>query len=168
MREIINTESGVIDLAPPTMTRDLARLQAHMAKRASGMMLIGRRDVRCTNSFMHNLPALVKGRDRCTLQISRHDAGCMALTDGSAARITSRVGSIVAPVEITDDLMPGVASLPHGWGHNVAESRLTVAKKHPGVNANALTDDRAYDEASGAAVLFGTPVSIEPVGVAGK
>jgi anaerobic selenocysteine-containing dehydrogenase len=73
------------------------------------------------------------------------------------------VGSLVAPVEVTDDLMPGVASLPHGWGHDVDESRLTVAKAHRGVNANVLTDDRAYDQASGTAVLFGTPVTIEPV-----
>ena len=71
---------------------------------------------------------------------------------------------MVAPVEITDDLMPGVVSLPHGWGHDVDAARLRVAKAHPGVNTNALTDDRAYDTASGTAVLFGTPVSVEPVG----
>jgi len=64
-------------------------------------------------------------------------------------------------VEGTDDLMPGVVSLPHGWGHDVEDTRLSVAKAHPGVNANALTDDRAYDEASGTAVLFGTPVTVE-------
>ena len=82
LREVINTESGVIELAPPTMTDDVARLRTHMAQRADGMVLIGRRDLRCSNSFMHNLPALVKGRDRCTLQISRQDAGRMGLVDG--------------------------------------------------------------------------------------
>jgi len=76
--------------------------------------------------------------------------------------VSSRVGSLVAPVEVNDDLMPGVVSLPHGWGHDVEATRLSVAKAHPGVNTNVLTDDRAYDVASGTAVLFGTPVSIEP------
>ena len=153
----------MIELAPPTMIDDVARLRERMAQRADGMVLIGRRDLRCSNSFMHNLPALVKGRDRCTLQISPHDAGRMGLTHGGSARITSRVGSVVAPVEVTDDLMPGVISLPHGWGHDVEGSRLSVAKAHAGVNTNVLTDDRAYDQASGTAVLFGTPVTVEPV-----
>jgi anaerobic selenocysteine-containing dehydrogenase len=105
----------------------------------------------------------VKGRDRCTLHVSPQDAGRIGLASGAAARITSRVGSVVAPVEVSEDLMPGVVSLPHGWGHDVEESRLRVAKAHAGVNANALTDDRTYDEASGTAVLFGTPVTVEPV-----
>src|SRR5262249_24271927 len=82
--------------------------------------------------------------------------------DGSAARVTSRVGSVVAPVEVTADLMPGVVSLPHGWGHDIEETRLSVAKAHPGVNTNTLTDNQAYDAASGTAVLFGTPVTVEP------
>jgi anaerobic selenocysteine-containing dehydrogenase len=162
LREVINTESGVIDLAPPTMLNDLDRLRAHMAQQAGDLLLIGRRDLRCSNSFMHNLPALVKGRDRCTLQVSSQDATRIGLAHGGAARITSRVGSVVAPVEVTDDLMPGVVSLPHGWGHDVAAARLSVAKAHAGVNTNVLTDDRAYDEASGTAVLFGTPVTVAP------
>jgi anaerobic selenocysteine-containing dehydrogenase len=87
----------------------------------------------------------------------------MGLAAGSAARVSSRVGSVVAPVEVTDDLMPGVFSLPHGWGHDAEECRLNMVKAHAGVNTNALTDDRAYDEASGTAVLFGTPVTVEPV-----
>lgn len=162
LKEVINTESGHIDLAPPLMTKDIERLRAHRAKRAAEMVLIGRRELRWSNSFMHNLPALVKGRDRCTLQVSREDAGRIGLADGGSARITSRVGSVVAPVEITEDLMPGVVSLPHGWGHDVEESRLRVAKQHAGVNTNVLTDNQAYDVASGTAVLFGTPVSVEP------
>jgi anaerobic selenocysteine-containing dehydrogenase len=163
LEKIINTVSGVIELAPLTMTNDLDRLRRHMTTRAGEMMLIGRRDLRCSNSFMHNLPALVKGRDRCTLQISPRDAGRIGLGDGSSARITSRVGTVVAPVEVTDDLMPGVVSLPHGWGHDVEDAQLRVAKAHAGVNANLLTDNQAYDEASGTAVLFGTPVRVERV-----
>jgi len=127
------------------------------------MVLIGRRDLRASNSFMHNLPGLVKGPDRCTLQVSPLDASRLLVEPGGRARVTSRVGSLVAPVEVTADIMPGVASLPHGWGHDVQDIHLTVAKAHPGVNANLLTDDRAYDEASGTAVLFGTPVTLEPV-----
>jgi anaerobic selenocysteine-containing dehydrogenase len=160
--EIVNTVSGLIELAPPPIVDDLVRLRARLAAAAPDTVLIGRRDLRCSNSFMHNLPALVKGRDRCTLQVSRHDAVRMGLADGGSARVTSRVGSVVAPVEVTEDLMPGVVSLPHGWGHDAEESRLRVARAHPGVNTNALTDDQAYDEASGTAVLFGTPVTVEP------
>jgi anaerobic selenocysteine-containing dehydrogenase len=112
---------------------------------------------------MHNLPIAVKGRERCTLQMSPTDAARHGLVDCGLARIISAVGSAVAPVEIAPDLMPGVVSLPHGFGHDVEESRMTVAKAHPGANMNALTDNSAYDEASGTAVLSGTRVRIEPV-----
>jgi len=162
LQEVLNTASGMIELAPPTMMGDLARLRARMAEQTSGMVLIGRRDLRASNSFMHNLPALVKGPERCTLQVSPHDAARLRLRAGGLARVTSRVGSVVAPVEVTEDLMPGVVSLPHGWGHDAEEARLSVARAHPGVNTNVLTDDRAYDEASGTAVLFGTAVTVEP------
>jgi anaerobic selenocysteine-containing dehydrogenase len=161
LAEVIDTESGRIELAPQVMVEDVPRLRARMARPDGDLLLIGRRDMRGSNSFMHNLPSLVKGRDRCTLLVSRADASRLGLCHGGAARVTSRVGSVVAPVEVTDDLMPGVVSLPHGWGHDDAEARLTVAKAHPGVNTNLLTDDRAYDVASGTAVLFGTPVRVE-------
>jgi anaerobic selenocysteine-containing dehydrogenase len=108
----------------------------------------------------------VKGRERCTLQIPQQDAATHRLINGGLARITSSVGSAVAMVEITSDLMPGVVSLPHGFGHDVEESRMAVAKAHPGTNMNALTDNGAYDEASGTAVLSGTRVRIEPVATA--
>ena len=162
LRELLNTSSGMIELAPSTMIDDIPRLRAHMTKHADrGMLLIGRRDLRWSNSFMHNLPSLVKGRNRSVLLISSHDADRIGLKDGGDAIVISRVGSVVTPIEITDDLMPGVVSLPHGWGHDVEGSRLKVAKGRGGVNTNALTDDRAYDEASGTSVLFGTPVTVE-------
>ncbi len=161
--EVIGTESGAIELAPEPIAADLARLRDAIARPRNGeLLLIGRRNVRWSNSFMHNLPALVKGRDRCTLQVSADDAARLGLASGGAARVTSRVGSVVAPVEVTDDLMPGVVSLPHGWGHDAPGARLRVANARPGVNANLLTDDRAVDAASGTAVLFGTPVRVEP------
>jgi anaerobic selenocysteine-containing dehydrogenase len=160
--EVINTPSGRIELAPAPIVADLARLKSRMPERRDGLVLIGRRNLRTSNSFMHNLPALVKGPNPCTLQVSLDDARRLGLADGGAARISSRAGTVVAPVEITADLMPGVVSLPHGWGHDAAGSRLEVARAHAGVNANTLTDDRAYDRASGTAVLFGTPVTVEP------
>jgi anaerobic selenocysteine-containing dehydrogenase len=162
LSEVINAAGGRIELAPPMLLRDLARLRSRMTEPARSMVLIGRRDLRTSNSFMHNLPALVKGPNRCTLQISPQDAGEIGAKDGSLVRVTSRVGSVVAPAEVTDDLMPGVVSLPHGWGHDVEESQLTVAKAHAGVNTNVLTDDQAYDMASGTAILFGTPVTVAP------
>ncbi|HVN37483.1 MAG TPA: molybdopterin-dependent oxidoreductase [Myxococcota bacterium] len=162
LAEIVRTESGRIELAPERIVADVARLRERMASPRTEMLLIGRRDMRCSNSFMHNLPSLVKGRDRCTLQISVADARRIGLVPGDRARVTSRTGSVVAPIEVSDDLMPGVVSLPHGWGHDDADTRQSVAKAHPGVNANALTDDQAYDAASGTAVLFGTPVRVEP------
>ena len=146
------------------MIDDIARLRSHMAHAAErdSMLLIGRRNLRTSNSFMHNLPALVKGRNRCTLQMSPHDATRLRISNGGSARITSRVGSVVAPVEVTEDLMPGVVSLPHGWGHNVEDTQMSVANAHAGVNTNFLTDNQAYDTASGTAVLFGTPVTVKP------
>jgi anaerobic selenocysteine-containing dehydrogenase len=161
--EILNTESGKVELAPPTMVNDIPRLRAQMARDdRSKMLLIGRRNLRTSNSFMHNLPALVKGRNRCTLLISPEDALRVGIATGASVRITSRVGSVVAQAEVTDDLMPGVVSLPHGWGHDVEDTQMSVAKAHAGVNTNLLTDNQAYDVASGTAVLFGTPVTVEP------
>jgi len=162
LSEVIRTESGKIELAPQLMLDDLPRLRARMARSQPGLVLIGRRDLRGSNSFMHNLPSLVKGKDRCTLHVSPEDAAQAGLAHGGRARVTSRVGSVIAPVEVTDDLMPGVVSLPHGWGHDAAGARLRVAREHAGVNTNLLTDNQAYDSASGTAVLFGTPVTLEP------
>jgi len=158
---VINTESGKIDLAPATMIDDLPRLRERVARRSDSLLLIGRRELRWSNSFMHNLPALVKGPNRCTLQVSEVDAARLGLVSGGAARVRSRVGSVVAPVEVCDDLMPGVVSLPHGWGHDIEGIQLRVASQRPGVNTNILTDNTAYDTASGTAVLFGTPVEVE-------
>jgi anaerobic selenocysteine-containing dehydrogenase len=161
LREVLNTKSGMIELAPQPMLDDLARLRKQMAQSRHEMLLIGRRVLRSSNSFMHNLPSLVKGPAQCTLQISRRDATRLGVADGGSVRITSRVGTVMAPIEVTDDLMPGVVSLPHGFGHDAEGMRLTVAKARAGVNINALTDNQAYDAASGTAVLFGTPVTIE-------
>ena len=111
---------------------------------------------------MHNIRVLVKGRPRCTLHVHPDDAAALGLSDGAAASITSRVGSVVAPVEVTDGIRPGVVSLPHGWGHDLPGARLRVAAEHAGVNSNVLADDSAMDPLSGTAVLNGIPVEVAP------
>ena len=113
---------------------------------------------------MHNVKVLVKGRPRCTLQVHPDDAAALGLLDGGAATVTSRVGSVRAPVEVTDHIRPGVVSLPHGWGHDVAGTQLRVAAEHAGVNSNILSDDAAMDPLSGTSVLNGIPVEVAPAG----
>jgi anaerobic selenocysteine-containing dehydrogenase len=112
---------------------------------------------------MHNLPMLAKGPARCTLQLHPDDAERYDLAAGGRARITSRVGSVEAPVEITDGIARGVVSLPHGWGHDEPGTSLSVAAQRPGTNSNVLTDELALDPLSGTAVLNGIPVEVERV-----
>jgi anaerobic selenocysteine-containing dehydrogenase len=142
---------------------DLARLADTLDRPAVGLLLVGRRHVRSNNSWMHNLPMLAKGPARCTLQLHPEDASAYGLSDGALARVSSRVGSVVAPVEVTDAIAPGVASLPHGWGHDQAGTQMSVAAERPGANSNILTDEMALDPLSGTAVLNGIPIEIEAV-----
>ena len=117
---------------------------------------------------MHNLEVLVKGRPRCTLQVHPFDADRCGLVDGGDAVVTSRVGQVTVPVEVTSDIRTGVVSLPHGWGHNADGARLSVAARHAGVNANVLVDEAEVDPLSGNAVLNGIPVTVmaaPPAGV---
>ena len=127
------------------------------------MTLIGRRQLRSNNSWMHNVGHLVRGRDRCTAQIHPDDVRRLGLEEDGLVRIASRQGTIEVPVEMTDGIMPGVVSVPHGWGHDDPESRLSVAAAHPGANSNLLADDLAVDELSGNAVLNGIPVEVTAV-----
>ena len=123
------------------------------------MVLIGRRQLRSNNSWMHNLPALVKGKDRCTAQLHPVDAERLGLADGELARVSSTSGELVVAVEVTDEIMPGVISIPHGWGHDAPGVRLGVAGEHPGVNSNLLAPVEV-DVPSGNAVLNGIPVEV--------
>ena len=125
-------------------------------------MLIGRRDLRSNNSWMHNAPVLVKGKARWTMQVHSSDAARIGLRDGALARVRSRVGSVEVPVEISDAIRPGVVSIPHGWGHDLPGIRLGVASAHAGVNCNRLVDEMDLDPLSGNAVLNGVPVTVEP------
>jgi anaerobic selenocysteine-containing dehydrogenase len=123
------------------------------------MVLIGRRDLRSNNSWMHNLEVLVKGRPRCTLRVHPDDARRLGL--GERARVRSRVGEVEVAVEVTEDIAPGVVSIPHGWGHDPASATLRVAARHAGVSVNRLTDEQELDPLSGNAVLCGVPVVVE-------
>jgi anaerobic selenocysteine-containing dehydrogenase len=161
--EVLRTSSGRIELAPDLVMDDLARLADTLDRPAVGLLLVGRRHVRSNNSWMHNLPMLAKGPARCTLQLHPEDASAYGLSDGALARVSSRVGSVVAPVEVTDAIAPGVASLPHGWGHDQAGTQMSVAAERPGANSNILTDEMALDPLSGTAVLNGIPIEIEAV-----
>ena len=161
--DVLRTASGKIELAPEPIVVDVPRLRAELeAAEPPGngaMTLIGRRQLRSNNSWMHNLPALVKGKDRCTAQVNPADAERLGLADGGLARISSEVGELTAPIEVTDEIMAGVVSIPHGWGHDVDGVRLGVASQHPGVNSNLLAPV-AVDLPSGNAVLNGIPVEV--------
>jgi anaerobic selenocysteine-containing dehydrogenase len=159
--EVLRTSSGKIELAPEALIADVERLQGALAReRNGGLVLIGRRQLRSNNSWMHNLPALVKGKDRCTLHIHPDDAQRLGLEDGGRAVISSAAGQIEAPVELTDGIMPGVVSIPHGWGHDAPGVKMRVASDHPGVNTNVLADESQVDPLSGNAVLNGIPVEV--------
>jgi anaerobic selenocysteine-containing dehydrogenase len=161
-REVICTPSGRIELAPEYIVEDLPRLRARLGRKGNGLVLISRRHVRSNNSWMHNVPVLVKGKDRCTLLIHPDDAARTGVQDGELARVSSEAGAIDVPVEITDEMMRGVVSLPHGWGHDVEGIRLSVAREHAGVNNNLLAPGQLVDERSGNAVVNGIPVEVVP------
>ncbi len=162
--DALRTTSGRIELAPEPLVADVERLRAALSTHSGGgMVLVGRRQLRSNNSWMHNLPVLVKGKDRCTLHVHPDDAERFQLVDGQPAELRSRTGSIVAPVQVTEDIMPGVVSLPHGWGHDVPGTVQQVATEHAGANSNVLADELLIDELSGNAVLNGIPVELAPV-----
>ncbi|HEV7421709.1 MAG TPA: molybdopterin oxidoreductase family protein [Mycobacterium sp.] len=160
LTEVLRTPSGKVELAPEPLVADVARLRASLDRGADDFVLIGRRHLRSNNSWMHNLPALAGGTNRCTLQIHPDDAADLGVTD--RARIKGPGGELEAPVEITDGIRRGVVSLPHGWGHDRSGTRQSVAAGHPGVNVNQLNDGTALDPLSGTSVLNGIPVQIAP------
>jgi anaerobic selenocysteine-containing dehydrogenase len=157
------TASGKIELAHELVTADVERLRRSLERPADPLVLVGRRQLRSNNSWMHNVRSLMKGPERCTLLVHPADASRLGLVDGGAARVTSRVGSIDAPVAVSDEIMPGVVSLPHGWGHALEGAKLRIAAEKPGVPSNFLADPTAIDALSGNAVLNGIPVTVTPV-----
>ena len=159
----ITTPTGRIELAHPHFLADLPRLEAAIDAPEQGLVLVSRRQLRSLNSWMHNLETLVKGRPRCTLQIHGEDALRLHVATGDTCEVESRSGVVTAPVEVTDDIMPGVVSLPHGWGHDREEAHLSTARLHAGTNINELSPAEMIDTASGNAVLNGIPVTVRRV-----
>jgi anaerobic selenocysteine-containing dehydrogenase len=133
-------------------------------ERANGhVLLIGRRNLRSNNSWMHNLPILVRGKEACTLHVHPDTAAEHDLADGELAVVRSRAGEVRVLVEVTEDIMPGVVSIPHGWGHDLDGVQMGVAREHAGVNSNVLTDEQTLEPLTGTAVLNGIPVELAPV-----
>lgn len=164
--DCLRTPSGMIELAPEPILKDLTRLADGLSFTPNGeLLLVGRRDLRSNNSWMHNVKVLVKGKPRCTLHVHPDDAERLGLANGQPAEVRSRTGSVVVAAEVTNAIRRGVVSLPHGWGHDLPGVRLSVAPDYPGVNKNLLTDDERFDPLSGTAVLNGVPVEVAPAGV---
>jgi anaerobic selenocysteine-containing dehydrogenase len=161
-----------IDLVPEPLRRDLDRLEATLAEPLAvggpgGLQLIGRRHLLGNNSWLHNSPRLVSGRDRCTLLMHPDDAAVRRLGDGDRVRVRSRTGAIEVPLAVSSRVMPGVVSLPHGYGHGRPGTRLRVADQHRGASINDLTSGELFDELTGNAGLNGTEVFVEPVNLEG-
>jgi anaerobic selenocysteine-containing dehydrogenase len=161
--EVLRTPSGKIELAPELVVADVDRLRESMSRIPAPMVLIGRRELRSNNSWMHNMPALMKGDDPCTLLMHPDDAARTGLGDGDLARVTSAASSVEAPVQVTVDVMPGVVSLPHGWGHDQSGVRMRIANERHGVNINRLMSNTALDPLSGNATLNAIPVTVAQV-----
>jgi anaerobic selenocysteine-containing dehydrogenase len=159
--EVLRTLSGKVELAPEPILADVARLRSALDEPAGGLRLVGRRHLRSNNSWGHNVAGLVGGSNTCTLQIHPADAAEHALLDGARAIVTSSAGAVEVDVEVTDRILQGVVSLPHGWGHDVDGVRLSVARQHAGVNTNILTPPEV-DPLSGTAVLNGIRVEVTP------
>ncbi|MDX1886760.1 molybdopterin-dependent oxidoreductase [Mycolicibacterium sp. 120270] len=158
--EVLRTSSGRVELAPEPFVEDAARLRAALDRDLDRFVLIGRRHLRSNNSWMHNVPALAGGTNRCTLQMNPDDVAELGLAD--TAKVKGPGGEVLAPIEPLPGMRRGVVSLPHGWGHGRDGTRLEVAAGQPGVNANQLNDGLRLDPLSGTAVLNGIPVDIAP------
>ncbi|MGW7819312.1 molybdopterin oxidoreductase family protein [Streptomyces puniciscabiei] len=158
----LKTRSGKVELLPEPIAADLPRLREAMRERPAGLVLVGRRHLRSNNSWMHNVPALTGGSNRCTLHIHPEDAARLGVRHGADVRVKGAGGEVVAPAEVTDAVRPGVVSLPHGWGHDRPGTRLGHAATAPGVNVNQLLDGSLLDPLSGNAVLNGIPVHLAP------
>lgn len=173
---VLRTPDGCIHAAPPMLLGDLARVEATLsaaetsssAAPAAGvghpLIAIGRRDVRSNNSWMHNLPTLAKGPERCLALLHPQDAAAAGVADGAMAILEGAAGrTLTVRVKYSEDMRAGVLSLPHGWGHDLPGTRQRVAAERPGANLNVLLDEQARDPLSGTSVLSGVPVRLQPL-----
>jgi anaerobic selenocysteine-containing dehydrogenase len=163
---LLRTKSRKLELAPPAFVAEVSALEATLDREVPPLVLVGRRQLRSNNSWLHNSERLVKGPARCTLLVHPDDARRRALTNGGRARVTTARGEVVATVCVSDEMMPGVVSLPHGWGHDRHGTRTRVATEHAGVSLNDLTDDVRIDRLTGNAAFSAVPVQISPEGPA--
>ena len=163
-------KSGRVELAPKTILDEWKAFERALAHETalSGLLLIGRREIRTNNSWMHNVPSLVSGAERCLLFVHPKDAGLRGIEDGEQAVLESRVHRGTVRVRVTDEVTPGVVSLPHDWGHATAAPWQRVAGRRPGVSLNAWTDEAEVENVGGQAILNGVPVQLEGLGNAGE
>ncbi len=157
----LKTADQQVQAAPAVLLADLQRFAGHAQPAAGELLLIGRRHVRSNNSWMHNYHRLVKGKPRHQLLMHPQDLADRGLADGQRVRVRSRVGMVEVEVASSEEMMPGVVSLPHGWGHARPGVQLDIASRQPGASANDLTDEREHDAVSGNAALNGVPVRVE-------
>jgi anaerobic selenocysteine-containing dehydrogenase len=162
---VLRTPSGMVELTPPYITADIPRLREALGDAEDGLVLVSRRHIRSNNSWMHNVPSLVTGRDRCTLLMNPADARERGLANGGRATIRSSAGQLIVPVEVSDEMRRGVVCLPHGWGHDKPGTRLSVADHHAGVCNNVLAPGELVDPLSGNAIVNGIPVEVSPESV---
>ena len=163
--ERLCTPSKRIAVAPELLVKDIERVRMKLLGSNTDhgphdLLLIGRRQLRSNNSWMHNSQRLVKGRPRCTLLMNPNDAANRDLVDKQQVQVRSRTGAIKIPLEICEEIMPGVISIPHGWGHDRSGIQLGVAEQHAGASINDLTDDQSIDALCGTAAFNGTWVSV--------
>jgi anaerobic selenocysteine-containing dehydrogenase len=158
--DILETPDKRIQLAPQYLLDDLPRLAARLERPAEPLVLVSRRHLRSNNTWMHNVPALMKGKDRCTLLIHPDDAARCGVAEDDVVTVKSSAGEIKVPVEVTDAIKPGVVSMPHGWGHGKQGTRMAVANNSPGANTNVLSPPTFIDEPSGNGALNGIPVTV--------
>lgn len=164
------TPAKRIRLVPPAYIQDMSRVRKRaeqlMERSEDSLVLIGRRDLRSNNSWLHNSARLMKGKPRCTMLIHPNDADARNIKEGSLVTVSTHVGRIDIHAQISDEMMPGVVSIPHGWGHRGKNLQMSIAQQHPGVNVNELMDERAVDCLTGTSVLNGVPVTVNAVKVA--
>lgn len=159
----LRRKGRLIDAAPELFLAALSELAKAAPGPEPGLCLIGRRQLRGCNSWMHNVPMLMSGHERCTLLVHPDDARARGISDGDRVRVRSRVGDVELPAEVSDEVMPGVVSIPHGFGHDRPGTSLGVAAKHAGASINDLTDPERVDRVTGAAAFSGVPVEVERV-----
>jgi len=161
LTDILVTTSGKVDLVPDGIAADLPRLLDEVGRvPGEELLLIGRRQLRSANSWLHNIDVLMKGKERCTLQINPDDASRLGVVNGASVAVASTTGRVELSAEVTADISRGVVSVAYGWGDNLPGSRVAVAAARPGVNSDILTDSGSIDPLSGNAVLNGIPVTV--------